>query len=152
MLKKLICVETTAETGELGCAEIIREELSDIGIDSQIEVWGEKRANIVARAKSSGSKGGLLIVCHLDVVGAGAGNWCYEPFSGIEKDGRIYGRGSTDMKGGTVAAVTAIKEIVASGVKLEGDIIFLGCAGEETDSCGAKRFVCNQYSFRFNHN
>lgn len=141
LLKRLIGVETTAAAGEFGCAEIIREEFSLSGIDSEVEVWGQNRANITARVSSSGSKGGLLFVCHLDVVSAGEGKWKYEPFSGIEDKGRIYGRGSADMKGGTAATITAIRQIVDSGVKLEGDIIFLGCAGEETDSCGAKRFV-----------
>ena len=47
------------------------------------------------------------------------------------------------MKGGIAAVVTAIRQIVESGVKLEGDIILFAAAGEETDSCGAKRFVRN---------
>ena len=45
------------------------------------------------------------------------------------------------MKGGTAAAVTAIRRIVDSGIKLQGDIIFSAVAGEETDSAGARRFV-----------
>jgi len=45
------------------------------------------------------------------------------------------------MKGGIAAVVTAISRIVSSGRKLQGDIIFLAVAGEETDSCGAKRFL-----------
>jgi succinyl-diaminopimelate desuccinylase len=65
------------------------------------------------------------------------------PFAGVESNGKIYGRGSVDMKGGITAAVTAIREIVDSEVKLKGDIIFLAAAGEETDSCGARRFISN---------
>ncbi len=141
LLKKLIGSETTAEAGELCCAEILREAFCASGIATTIDVWGQNRANITARVKSSGLKGGLLIACHLDVVGVGEGRWQNEPFCGAENGGRIYGRGSADMKGGTAAAVTAIREVVESGVKLAGDIVFVGCAGEETDSCGAKKFV-----------
>jgi succinyl-diaminopimelate desuccinylase len=46
-----------------------------------------------------------------------------------------------DMKGPTAAVVAAIRKIVESGARLQGDLIFLACAGEETDSCGAIRFV-----------
>jgi succinyl-diaminopimelate desuccinylase len=141
LLRKLVCAETTAEAGELAAAEIIREELGRSGIDSTIESWGERRANISAQIKSSGHRGGILFVCHLDVVGPGETKWKYPPFAGVEKDGRIYGRGSADMKGGITAIVTALKQLSDSGVKLEGDIMLLAAAGEETDSCGAKRFV-----------
>jgi succinyl-diaminopimelate desuccinylase len=82
-----------------------------------------------------------LFVCHLDVVAASEAGWKYPPFAGVESEGRIYGRGSTDMKGGITTAVTAIRQIVDSGVSLTGDIIFFAAGGEETDSCGARRFI-----------
>ena len=90
---------------------------------------------------TAGRKGGLLFLCHLDVVAAGEGGWRYPAFAGVESEGKIYGRGSVDMKGGIAATVTAIREIVDSGAKLKGDIIFFAAAGEETDSCGTKRFI-----------
>ncbi|MHC4634928.1 MAG: M20/M25/M40 family metallo-hydrolase, partial [Planctomycetota bacterium] len=105
----------------------------------RIDQWDGNRANITARIRSGGSKGILLFACHLDVVPPGEGQWRKPPFSGIEGDGKIFGRGSADMKGGITAAVTAIKELVDSKAKLDGDIIFFAGAGEETDSCGIKR-------------
>ncbi len=141
MLKKLIQAQTTADKGELAAAQIVSDELSRFGIESRIESWDNTRANIIAHAKSSGQKGALLFVSHLDVVPAGDANWSNPPFTAIENDGKIYGRGSADMKGGIAAIVTAIGQIINSGTKLKGDIIFLGAAGEETDSCGTKRFV-----------
>jgi succinyl-diaminopimelate desuccinylase len=155
LLKKLVQAETTAqsvlrsratakdEKGELAAAEIISDELARSGIDCQIDNWGQNRANLTARITSAGQKGGLLFLCHLDVVAAGKVHWRYPPFAGVESNGKIYGRGSVDMKGGIAAAVTAIREIVDSAVKLEGDIIFFAAAGEETDSCGARRFISN---------
>jgi succinyl-diaminopimelate desuccinylase len=62
-------------------------------------------------------------------------------FTAVESDGKVYGRGSVDMKGGIAAVVTAIRQIVYSGVKLQGNIVFSAVAGEETDSVGAQRFV-----------
>ncbi len=141
LLKELIQAESTADKGELAAAEVISAEFHRAGIDSRIDNWDRTRANVVARVKSAGHRAGLLFACHLDVVGPGEATWKHPAFKPVESDGRIYGRGSADMKGGIAAIVTAIGRIVESGTKLQGDIIFLAAAGEETDSCGAKRFV-----------
>jgi len=162
LLRKLISTETTAEKGELAAADIISAELAPkgrgrSGIDCRIDSWGQnspgdslRRANFIARINSAGRSPmdplrgkGLLFACHLDVVAPGEANWKYPPFSGVESEGKIYGRGSADMKGGIAAIVTAIRQLSDTGVKLEGDIVLLAAAGEETDSCGAKRFVRN---------
>ena len=144
LLRKLVQAETTAQKGKLAAAEIISDELGRSGIDCRIDSWGQNRANLTAQITSaSGRKGGLLFLCHLDVVAAGEAGWRYPAFAGVESGGKIYGRGSVDMKGGIAAVVTAIREIVDSAVKLEGDIIFFAAAGEETDSCGTRRFISN---------
>ncbi|MHC4324711.1 MAG: M20 family metallopeptidase [Planctomycetota bacterium] len=141
LLKNLIEADTTVEKGELLAAEVISAEFHRSGIDSRVDIWDRTRANITANIKSTGCRAGLLFACHLDVVGPGEAAWKHPPFTAVESDGKIYGRGSVDMKGGTAAAVTAIRQIVDSGVKLQGDIIFSAVAGEETDSVGAKRFI-----------
>jgi len=157
LLRKLVQAETTATTGELAAAKVISDELGRSGITARIDNWDQTRANVIAQVKSPafggsdqaglrpGRKAALLFACHLDVVGPGEGEWKYPPFGGIESDGRIYGRGSADMKGGIAAIVTATRQLVEAGTRLQGDIIFLAAAGEETDSCGAKRFIrdCN---------
>jgi succinyl-diaminopimelate desuccinylase len=141
LLKELIQAESTPEKGELAAAEVVSASLRQSGVESHIDTWQQNRANVVAHLKSSGGKPGLLFACHLDVVEPGEAAWTYPPFEAVETEGRIYGRGSTDMKGGTAAAVTAIRRIVDSGTPLQGDLIFVASAGEETDSCGAERFV-----------
>ncbi|MHC4131031.1 MAG: M20 family metallopeptidase [Planctomycetota bacterium] len=141
LLKQLIQAETTVENGELAAAEIISQQLSDIGVDCQIDCWDENRANVAGWVKSDNPDKAILFACHLDVVPIGEGKWEYPSFSGFEKDGRIYGRGATDMKGGVAAITTAIKEMIEPGSKLNADIILFCGAGEETDSCGATRFV-----------
>ena len=142
LLKKLIEAESTEAAGELAVAKVIRDELKRPGIDCKVDSWQKNRANLIASVKSGGRKKGLLFACHLDVVPAGQG-WDSPPFKPVERDGKIFGRGATDMKGGIAAIVTAIKQIVDSGMKLGGDIILVGAAGEETDSCGAERYVRN---------
>ena len=140
-LSKLVQAETTAQTGELAGAEVICAELGRSGIEAHIDAWDGTRANVWARVKSRGSSAALLFACHLDVVGPGEAVWKHPPFGGVESEGRIHGRGAADMKGGIAAIVTAIRRIVDSGVGLLGDIVFVAAAGEETDSCGAARFI-----------
>jgi len=154
-LRRLVQAETTAQVGELAAAQIIAAELRRSGIDCCIDDWGQNRANIIAQVKSSGGEGAplrlrhsprqaLLFVSHLDVVGPGEATWSHPPFAAVESDGKIHGRGSTDMKGAIAAIVTAIRHVVDAGTKLHGDIILFGAAGEETDSCGTKRFISNR--------
>ncbi len=141
LLISLVRADTTADKGELAAAEILRSHLQNHGIDTELTCWDETRANIVAHIKSTGRKPALLFACHLDVVPPGQGRWQHPPFSATEEDGRIFGRGSADMKGSIAALVTAVEQIVDSSAKLYGDIIFAAVAGEETDSCGIKRFI-----------
>jgi len=142
-LRRLIQAETTTQKGELAAAQIIAAELNRSGIESRIETWDQTRANIIARVRSARRKKALLFVCHLDVVGPGEAQWTHPPFAAVESDGKIYGRGAADMKGCIAAVVTAIRRVAESGMQLQGDVILLGAAGEETDSCGAMRFVGN---------
>jgi succinyl-diaminopimelate desuccinylase len=141
LLKKLIEAGSTESAGELAAAEVISAEFAKFGIKSEIDTWDKNRANITAHIKSAGRKPALLFACHLDVVGTGQASWKTPPFTAVESDGKIFGRGSTDMKGGIASNVAAICEIVKSGIEIKGDIIFTAVAGEETDSCGAERFV-----------
>ncbi len=142
-LKKLIQADSGPEAGELNASHVIQEAFEGYGIECATDVWDGNRANVVARVRTSGRKKGLMIVCHHDVVSPGNVPWNHDPFSGLELDGTIYGRGATDMKGGIVAAVAAMGQLVSEGVALQGDIIFAATAGEETDSCGVERFVQN---------
>jgi succinyl-diaminopimelate desuccinylase len=143
LLKKLIQAESTPQKGELATAEVISGEFAKSSIKSNIETWQKNRANIITHIKSHKNGPALLFACHLDVVGPGETPWKYPVFGGLEDEGRIYGRGSTDMKGGIASIVTAIRRIVDSDLELQGDLIFTAVAGEETDSCGAKRFIEN---------
>lgn len=141
LLERLIQAESTLQEGELAVAEVISDEFRSCGIDSRIDNWDQNRANVVTHIKSGGNRAALLFACHLDVVDPGEAAWKHPAFEAIESDGRIYGRGAVDMKGGIAAIVTAIRRIVEAGTKLQGDIVLLAVAGEETDSSGARRFI-----------
>ncbi|MBN1815909.1 MAG: M20 family metallopeptidase [Sedimentisphaerales bacterium] len=141
LLQDLIRTEPTLEHGERAAAEVLAGYFRRHGIEAAVDVWDDKRANVIVHVKTKGRKPALLFGAHLDVVPAGQEIWQSPPFEPSERDGRIYGRGSTDMKGGLSAAAAAIVEILQEGVSLQGDLILAATAGEETDSCGVYRFV-----------
>ena len=144
LLKQLVRAESTPAKGEAAAAEALAAWFARYGIECAVDRWDGNRGNAVARVKSSGERPGLLFVGHLDVVSAGEEPWCHSPFAAVEENGRMYGRGTTDMKGGIAAVAGAIREILATQATLRGDIIFAATAGEETDSIGVKRFMQNR--------
>jgi len=151
LLEQLVSAAPTLENGELQAAEVLKGYFEHHGLDAEIDVWEGTRANVLMLLKADGcaaSRGPLLIAAHLDVVPAAAGNWSVPPFTATERQGRIYGRGTTDMLGGVAAVSAALVETAQHRKQLRGDILFAVTAGEETDSCGAKRFV-RQYRSRF---
>jgi succinyl-diaminopimelate desuccinylase len=141
LLKKLIEAKSTPDVGELECANVLADFFSSVGIESNVEVWDNNRANITATLKSIGQNPALLFVSHLDVVPAGKQNWLTDAFVATEQDGKIFGRGACDMKAGMATVATAMAEIKKSGANLKSDIIFSATAGEETDSCGIEKLL-----------
>ncbi|MFA6186610.1 MAG: M20 family metallopeptidase [Phycisphaerae bacterium] len=141
LLKKLIEAKSTPDVGEIKCANVLADFFASVGIESNVEVWDNNRANITATLKSTGQNPALLFVSHLDVVPAGKQNWHTDAFVATELDGKIFGRGACDMKAGMAAVAAAMAEIKKSGADLKSDIIFSATAGEETDSCGIIRFL-----------
>lgn len=80
----------------------------------------------------------LILNGHVDVVPPGDPlSWQEDPLSGIYREGKVYGRGALDMKGGLAAGITAIKVLQDIGFKNRGDIFFASVCGEETGGCGA---------------
>ena len=141
LLKQLVQADSTSDKGESAAAAVIADRFERHGVDCRIDRWDTNRANIMAQVKSAGPRPALLFVCHLDVVGPGKERWEYPPFGASEENGRIYGRGTTDMKAGIASVVAAICDLAGARADLKGDILFAATAGEETDSAGVVRFV-----------
>jgi succinyl-diaminopimelate desuccinylase len=144
LLKRLIQARSTPEVGELAAAQVVADHFRQHGVDCRLDAWKGNHANVVAHIKSTGRRPALFFACHLDVVSPGEEAWRHDPFEAYEANGKIYGRGTVDMKGGTAAAITAICEAVRSGQDLQGDIVFAATAGEETDSAGVIRLMQNR--------
>jgi acetylornithine deacetylase/succinyl-diaminopimelate desuccinylase-like protein len=131
-LSDLIKINTTNPPGrETQVANYLQAILAEEGIESELYALDPERANLVARIKGNGSKRPILIMGHTDVVGVQADRWTEEPFSGLRKDGWLYGRGSLDDKDSVAAGLMVMLMLKRNGVELDRDIIFLAEAGEE---------------------
>jgi acetylornithine deacetylase len=97
------------------------------------------RTNLPVVAGSTGAAGGrrVLLAGHIDTVSPGdAGQWTTEPHGGELRDGRVYGRGSVDMKGGVVACLAALRALVGSGTELDGEAVLVTVPAEEDGGAG----------------
>ena len=122
---------------ELPAAEYILAFLRQSGFEGELVPHGPNRASAFARLKGSGELPALVFNGHIDVVPVGAGEWRHAPFEGVVQDGKLWGRGSADMKGGVAAMLMAARAIATSGLNLRGDLVLAATAGEEVDMLGA---------------
>lgn len=104
----------------------------------------ENRPNLVGKARGTGNGKSILLSGHIDVVQRGS-KWVHDPFGGIVKDGRLYGRGAVDMKGGIASMVGALKAILESGLCLKGDAMVGTVVDEEAGGMGTLALVAEGY-------
>jgi acetylornithine deacetylase len=126
--------------GEIQCAEYIAELFKKLEIDYKIHRFSSKQANIVARIKGKGNGKTFLLNAHMDTVGTGG---MKSPFSGNIIDGKIFGRGSHDMKGSLAAIISVAKTLVDNNIELDGDLIIAAVADEEYSSIGTTDLIKN---------
>lgn len=146
----LIRIDTSTPPGRNydRIAEAIANKLGEAGIRAEMHEIPEKilmekmresgvteasgpRINVVAYLEGKSHKPRILTNGHTDVVPATPEGWSVDPFSGIVKDGRIYGRGSSDMKGSLGAMVYSMWALKEAGARINGDIIATFTTDEE---------------------
>jgi succinyl-diaminopimelate desuccinylase len=104
------------------------------------------RTNVVARIEGSRPGPCIHFNGHIDVVEAGHG-WTVEPFEGVVRDGRVYGRGACDMKGGLAAAVIAVEALLEEIGDLPGALEVSGTVDEESGGYGGVGFLAKKGFF-----
>ncbi len=118
--------------------EVIKGYLDRQGIEVHSQKVEEHRENIIAVLHGKRDGKSLMLNGHLDTVPPGG---MKDPFSPRVQEGKLFGRGSADMKGALAAMMVALINIAESGIELAGDLIFLGVVGEETGSPGMDYFL-----------
>lgn len=89
------------------------------------------RPNLVARMKGAGGGKSLILSGHVDTVPRGSLPWHRDPFGAEIENGRMYGRGSCDMKSGIAIALAVLENLTTQGVRLRGDLLFESIVDEE---------------------
>jgi acetylornithine deacetylase/succinyl-diaminopimelate desuccinylase-like protein len=134
-LAQLIQINTTNPPGnEQAAAKYVAGILEKAGITPEVLEVAPGRSAVVARLRSSAISDpsrALLLVAHMDVVGAERARWSVDPFGAVMKDGYIYGRGALDDKSMLAANLATIIALKRSNARLNRDVIFLATDDEE---------------------
>ena len=134
------------ELAERPAQDWLRDQLLSSGAFDTVDSWevAPARPNVVAVKKGSGGGRSLTWSAHTDVVPVTpeqAEQWSGEgPFSGEVRDGKLWGRGASDMKGAIAAYVMATRILHDQGITLNGDVLLAQASGEES---GRRDIGCN---------
>ncbi|MGG1400115.1 peptidase [Bacillus salipaludis] len=162
LLQRLVQAPSIAGN-EAGAQSIIAKKLSEMGL--KVDVWepdgNELKANeyfcspreqfsgspnVVGVLAGTGGGRSIILNGHIDVVPEGDHEqWTDDPYSGVVKDGKMYGRGVTDMKGGLVSFLLAMEAIQQLNIKLKGDVIFQSVVEEESGGAGTLSTLLKGY-------
>ncbi|MFX3623086.1 MAG: peptidase [Ectobacillus sp.] len=163
LLRRLV-QERSVSAEESGAQAIMIEKLRQLGM--QLDIWEPSYSemerhpcfvslrknfvdspNVVGVLKGTGGGKSIILNGHIDVVPEGdRKQWEYDPYGGEIVGNKLYGRGATDMKGGNVALIMAIEAIVASGIRLKGDIYFQSVIEEESGGAGSLAAILRGYT------
>jgi succinyl-diaminopimelate desuccinylase len=143
LTRSLVAVDTSNPPGnEAAVGAVLRDALRPWGPTWEEVEPAPGRLSLVARLPPPGNAPGgqddddrkrptLIVNGHTDVVPALAAGWGHDPFDPIARDGRLYGRGTADMKGGVAAAICALDTLRAAGYERACDVVFQFVADEE---------------------
>ncbi|MGR0184548.1 acetylornithine deacetylase/succinyl-diaminopimelate desuccinylase family protein [Azospirillum aestuarii] len=145
LTRDLIRIPTVNPPGDVytDCAEFLGRRLAGRGFAVEyVRAEGAPgdsdrypRTNVIARIEGREPGPCVHFNGHIDVVPAGQG-WTVDPFEGVVKDGRVYGRGACDMKGGIAASIIAVEAILEEGIPFPGALEISGTVDEESGGYG----------------
>jgi len=145
LMQQYLRINTSNPPGnEIEAARFFKKIFDQYGIENEIFEYKPGRANIIARLKGNGSKRPIILLSHTDVVTAEPAAWEVDPFSGVIKNGAIWGRGALDMKGEGLLHLMTMILLKKEGPSLSRDVIFLGTADEEVDDEGSLWMIANK--------
>ncbi len=133
-IQRLVRASSVNPPGDYGeITPVVVEMMKSIGFEVELKGHRPGKENIIGTLKGSEGKPNVLFVTHIDTVPIGdLDSWTVEPFGGLVKDGRIWGRGACDQKGLAAAVLMAAKALRDSYTHLKGDLILCCAVDEET--------------------
>lgn len=135
--RELIAFNTINPPGqELNCIRHLERILAEAGLSTSVHMFAPDRANLIARIGGTNGKPPLCFTGHVDTVPLGNAAWSVDPFAGEIIDGKLYGRGTTDMKCGVAAFVAAVCGMADTLRDTSGAVLVI-TAGEEIGCEGA---------------
>jgi len=153
LTQDLVRVPTVNPPGDAyrPCAELIGTRLATRGFNvSYVRAEGapgdsdrHPRINVIARREGKRPGPSVHFNSHIDVVEPGHG-WTVPPFDAVVRDGKIYGRGTCDMKGGLAASIIAAEALIDSGIDLPGAIEISGTVDEESGGFGGVAYLAER--------
>lgn len=150
LLQRLIRFNTVNPPGNEAAAQaFIQGLLEEHGFTCETLAKDPARPNLIATLKApSGADGPTVaLLTHIDTVLANADEWQVDPWSGLIKDGCIWGRGAQDMKGQAAAELAAVTELVKAGWAPEcGELKIIVTADEEAGGIFGARWLCAEHS------
>ena len=153
LTRELIRFPTINPPGEAyqPCAEFIGRRLESKGFHIEyVRAVGtpgddarHPRVNVIARREGVSAGPTVHFNSHIDVVQTGSG-WTLDPFAGVVKDGRVYGRGACDMKGGMAASIIAVEALIDAHPGFPGALEISGTVDEESGGYGGVHYLAER--------
>ncbi|MGI8837074.1 MAG: ArgE/DapE family deacylase [Pyrinomonadaceae bacterium] len=149
LLRDLVAIDSVNPSlvpggaGEKEIARFVAAEMRSIGMEVEVTEVAPGRPNVVGVLEGRATGRSLMFCGHLDTVGVERMD---APFDPVERDGRLYGRGSGDMKGGVAAMIEAARSVANSGGLKAGRLIVAAVVDEEYASIGAEALVKNWHA------
>lgn len=141
LTKKLLSFNNINPPGnEEGIARFVAELLSDNGFDVKLPEFEKGRLHLIAEKGLSSHKPPVVLSGHFDTVPLGNSQWSVDPFAGEISEGKIWGRGSSDMKGGLAAMILASTEAFKDETP-EGGVRLIFTAAEELGCIGIQQLM-----------
>lgn len=133
-IRTLIGFDTTSRDSNLDLIHHVKDYLGDLGVASTLVFDAEKRKANLYATLGPADRPGIMLSGHTDVVPVDGQDWASDPFLLDERDGRLYGRGSADMKGFVAVALAMVPQFLAAGLKRPIHLAFscdeeVGCLG-----------------------
>ena len=142
LLEELVGIDTSNPPGqEEKAARAVAAHLTAAGVKYELVPFAPGRSSLVARLRGDGKKRPLILMAHLDVVGAANQPWTTPPFQLTEKDGWLYGRGVSDDKGWAALATTVFVELAQKKTRLHRDVILVLAGDEESGGAGVRNLL-----------